>query len=80
VAGASFTLAAGVIASLLASGALLLAKLPWHAAATLALVPVAVRLPLPDRAHPALQAVVASVYALAVAGGACALAWMASRG
>jgi hypothetical protein len=80
VAGASFTLAAGVIASLLASGALLLAKLPWHAAAALALVPVAVRLPLPERAHPALQAVVASLYAAAVAGGACALAWMASRG
>ncbi len=79
-AGTSFTLAAGLIASLLASGALLLAKLPWHAAAALALVPVAVRLPLPERAHPALQAVVASIYALAVAGLACALAWLASRG
>jgi len=78
-AGTSFTLAAGLIASLLASGALLLAKLPWHAAAVLALVPAAVRLPLPERAHPALQAVVASIYALAVAALACALAWLASR-
>jgi len=78
-AGTSFTLAAGLIASLLASGALLLAKLPWHAAAALALVPAAVRLPLPERAHPALQAVVASIYALAVAALACALAWLASR-
>src|SRR5207249_4906746 len=78
-AGTSFTLAAGLIASLLASGALLLAKLPWHAAAALALVPAAVRLPLPERGHPALQAVVASIYALAVAALACALAWLASR-
>ena len=40
---------------------------------------LAVRLPLPERAHPALQAVVASIYALAVAALACALAWLASR-
>ena len=79
VAGTSFTLAASVIAALLAASAMLLAKLPWYSLAVLALVPLATRLPLPERAHPALQAVVASIYALAVAGGACALSWALPR-
>ena len=42
--------------------------------ALLALVPLAVRLPVPQR-HAFGQAVVALVYALAVAGGVCALVW-----
>jgi hypothetical protein len=77
VAGASFTLAASVIASLLAAAAMLLAKLPWYSLPVLALIPLAVRLPVPERSGAALQAVVASFYALCVAGGACALAWLA---
>ena len=78
-AGTSFTLGASVIGSLLAAAAMLLAKLPWYSLAALALVPLAVRLPLPERSHPALQAVVACIYSLPVAAGACALAWMVSR-
>jgi hypothetical protein len=56
---------------------MLLAKLPWYSLPALALIPLAVRLPIPERSGAALQTVVASFYALAVAGGACALAWLA---
>jgi len=78
-AGASFTLAASVIAALVGATAMLPAKLPWYALAVLALAPLAVRLPVPERSHPALQAVVASVYALAVAAAACAVSWVWPR-
>ena len=78
-AGSAFTLSVSVTAALLAVGAVLLAKFPWYAALALALVPVAVRLPLPRGAHPAPQVLVASMYSLAAAAAACTLAWMASR-
>lgn len=79
VPGMTFTLSVSVTASLLAVGAVLLAKFPWYAALVLSAVPAAVRLPLPQRAHPAAQAFVASLYSLGAAAAACALAWMASR-
>jgi hypothetical protein len=79
-AGAALTLTASVIAALLAAAAMLLALLPWYSVAALALVPVLVRLPVAEKAPPWLQAIVASLYALAAAGAACALAWLASRG
>ena len=78
--GATLALSVGVAAAFLAAGAMLLAKMPWYALAVLALVPVAVRLPVPERAPAWGQAIVASIYTLAVAGGACWLAWLASRG
>lgn len=78
-AGATFTLTASVIAALVAAGAVLLAKLPWTSLAALALVPLAVRLPLPEKSPAWLQAIVASLYALVPAALACALAWQASR-
>lgn len=78
-AGATLTLAVAVGASLLAAAAVLLASLPWYSAALFALVPLAARLPIPERSHPALQAVVASIYTLAIAGVSCGLAWTASR-
>ena len=80
VPGASFTLSTGVIASLLAAGAVLSGRLPWYAAAALLLVPIAVRLPVPQRAHPAARALVALLYGLAAAGAVCAIAWSARRG
>ena len=43
--------------------------------ALLGVVPLAVRLPVPQRSALG-QAIVALVYALAVGGGACALVWM----
>lgn len=78
-AGASLTLTVSVLAALVASGAVLLAKLHWTALIALALVPVLVRLPLP-RGPAWMQSVVASVYGFVAAGGALAIAWLANRG
>jgi hypothetical protein len=77
-AGTVLALPAAALPALIAAGAVLLATLPWYVLGLLALIPVAVRLPVP-RSAPWLQAVVASVYTLAVAGAACALAWQAGR-
>lgn len=78
--GTSFTLSSGVIASLLATGAVLAGRLPWQAAAALVLVPIAVRLPVPQRGLLAAQSLVALLYALAAAGGVGAIAWYVRRG
>jgi hypothetical protein len=78
-AGASLTLTASALTSMLGAAAVLLARVPWFAVAALGLVPLAVRLPLPERAHPATQVVIASIYALAIAGASLALAWVARR-
>jgi hypothetical protein len=78
-AGATFALPAMLTAALVASGAMILAQFPWYSVLTLALVPVAVTIPLPPRAPVALQAVVASLSASAVAAVACGLAYAASR-
>ena len=74
-AGATFTLSAMLTGALVAAGAMVLAKLPWYALLVLALVPVAARLPAPQRAPVWLQAVLFSLYGFAVAGFACFLAW-----
>lgn len=78
-AGASLTLTVCAGTALLACAAVLLAQLPWTAAAVLGLVPLAVRLPLPARVHPGIESVIAVFYALVPAAGCCALAWQASR-
>jgi hypothetical protein len=75
VAGASFTLSVGVIGAALAAAVTLQRGLVWYHAALLALIPLAVRLPVPQRSAVG-QALVALFYALAVAGGVCALVWM----
>lgn len=77
--GTSLTLTAGVVASLVAVGAVLTGQLAWYALVAMALVPVAVRLPLP-RGATWMQAIVAALYAAAVAVTAWVLAWLASRG
>jgi hypothetical protein len=74
-AGATFMLPAMLIAGLVASGAMLLAQLPWYAVAVLALVPLGTLLPVPRGAAVWLQAVLLSLYATAIAAGACYLAW-----
>ena len=74
VAGAALTLSVGVIGALLAAAVTLQRGLLWYQAALLALVPLAVRLPAPQRSA-AGQALVALFYALAVAGSVCALDW-----
>jgi hypothetical protein len=73
-AGATFALSAGVACGLIAAGAMLGAQLPWFAAVALALVPVAVLLPLP-KAGVWIQAVVASIYGGIPALIACLLSW-----
>jgi len=78
-AGATFTLGASVAAALIAAGAMVLARLPWTSLVAIALIPLAVRLPLPEKSPAWIQAVVASLYALAPAAGACALAWQSAR-
>lgn len=73
-AGATLSLSAGAAGGLIAAGAALGAQLPWFACAALALVPVAVRLPLP-KAGLRIQAILASVYAGIPALAACLLSW-----
>jgi hypothetical protein len=79
-AGATFTLPATLTAGLVASGAMVLAQLQWYVVLMLALIPVAARLPLPQRAQLWLQGLLASIYTTVVAGASCALAWQVSRG
>jgi hypothetical protein len=74
-AGAALTLPLAVAAALLAAGTALLAKLAWYAIVPLVLIPLAVRLPVPQKAPVWLQAIVASIYALALATLAWTLAW-----
>jgi hypothetical protein len=71
VAGASLALSVGVTGGALMVAVALQRRLGWQYAALLALVPLAVRLPLPASA--AGRTLVALVYALAAAGGVCVL-------
>ncbi|MFY9316687.1 MAG: hypothetical protein WAO95_14165 [Burkholderiales bacterium] len=73
-AGATLALSAGVACGLIAVGAVLGSPLPWYAAAALALVPLAVRVPLP-KAGIRIQAIAASVYGGIPALAACLLSW-----
>jgi hypothetical protein len=62
-------------AALFAAGAVLLAKLAWYALVPLVLVPLAARLPAPERAPVWLQAILLAAYALALAALSWVLAW-----
>ena len=74
-AGATLVLPAAVGSALFAAGTVLLAKLAWYALVPLVLVPLAARLPAPERAPVWLQAIILSVYAFAVAAVSWVLAW-----
>jgi len=76
-AGATFTLTATAVTALFAAAAMVLAQLPWYSVLVLALVPVAANLRVPAGAALWLQALLSSLYGLAVAAIACALAWHA---
>jgi hypothetical protein len=73
-AGAALTLPAAAGSALLAAGAVLLASLAWYALVPLVFVPLAVRLPAPERAPVWLRAIVLSGYALVPAAASWALA------
>ena len=79
-AGATFALTVSVTTGLLLAGTMVLAQLPWYSLAIFALVPLATLLPLPEKSPVFVQAIVASIYALAVAAGSCAMAWQSSGG
>jgi len=79
-AGMTFSLTAGLLAGLIGAAAVYLAELPWTALAVLAAVPLAARIPVPDRWPVWGQVVALSALTLAVAAGSCLLAWQASRG
>jgi hypothetical protein len=79
-AGVAFTLTFSALGALIAAGAVLLAQLPWSALGALVLVPLAVRLPLPQKSAAWAQAIVASLYAFVPVALACALTWYAGRG
>jgi len=72
-AGLVFCLAVGVQGALVAAAALLLGRFGWLELAILALVPLAVRLPVPPRWPVWAQVVLASLYALACGGAAVAV-------
>ncbi len=79
-AGATLTLAVGVLLGLIAGGTLMLAALPWYALPVLALVPLAAGIPLPARLPVWGEAVLASLLAGIPAAVACFLVWQSSRG
>ena len=78
-AGTTFMLPLTLTAGLVAAGAMILAQLQWYSVLTLALIPVAARLPIPEKAPPWLQGILLSCYSFIVAGAACGLAWYLSR-
>ncbi|HEY9397533.1 MAG TPA: hypothetical protein VIQ28_07915 [Burkholderiales bacterium] len=69
-AGAVLRLPAATLTGLLLCGVVLVAQLPWYAAAVLALIPLAARLPAPERAALWAQAVVVSLYTFAIVAAA----------
>jgi hypothetical protein len=73
--GATLALSVSVIPALVGAAALVLAKLPWWSLAIFAMVPLAARLPVPDRASGWIQGMVVSLYALAVAAAGSFLGW-----
>ena len=72
-AGLVFCLAVGVQGALVAVGALLLGRFGWLELAILALVPLAARLPVPQRWPVWTQVVLAALYTLACGGAAVAV-------
>jgi hypothetical protein len=79
-AGLAFTLTAGAIGALVAAAALVLAKLGWIELAILAAVPLAARIPAPQRWPAWARAFVVSFYTLACGGTAASMAYLATRG
>ena len=75
-AGFVFCLAVGVQGALVAAAAVMLGRFGWIELAILALVPVAVRLPIPPRWPVWAQVLLASFYTLACGGAAVAVRYI----
>lgn len=78
-AGVSFALTLMLLGGLVGAGAMILAELPWYSLLVLALAPLAVRAPGPERGPIWIQALVFSSYSFVVAAVACYLAWPAAQ-
>jgi len=79
-AGATFMLPLALTGGLLAAATLILAQLPWYSLLALAFIPLAARLPAPEKSPLWIQAVAVSACTLAVAAVAIALTWQAAGG
>ena len=79
-AGATFMLPLAIIGGLLAAASVILAQVPWYAPLALAFIPLAARLPAPEKSPLWIQAVAASACTLAVAAAAIALTWQSAGG
>jgi hypothetical protein len=78
-AGLTLSLSAGVLASLMAAAAMMLAQLGWIELGLLALVPLAARIPVPPKWPVWGQAVALSACTVACGGAAAGAAWLATR-
>jgi hypothetical protein len=74
-AGASFMLPLALTGGTLAAATLILAQLPWYSLLALAFIPLAARLPAPEKSPLWIQAVALSACTLTVAAAAAALTW-----
>jgi hypothetical protein len=79
-AGATFMLPLALTAGLLAAGTLILAQMRWYSLVALAFVPLAARLPAPEKSALWIQAVAISACTLAAAAAAIALTWQSAGG
>jgi hypothetical protein len=79
-AGATFMLPLALTGGLLAAATLILAQLPWYSLLALAFIPLAARLPAPEKSPLWIQVVAVSACTLAVAAAAIALTWQSAGG
>ncbi|MBI3902170.1 MAG: hypothetical protein HY306_04405 [Nitrosomonadales bacterium] len=73
--GRSFTLPLSLIAGSAAVLAVLTAELPWYALAALSLIPLAAKIPVPEKQGLWLQSLLLSFITLSCAAGAVYLTW-----
>ena len=78
--GRSFTLPMSLVAGLVAAAAVVLAKTPWYAPLLLAPIPLAVRLPIPERIPVWLRAGSLSLVAIAFSAACVGITWHAVGG
>ena len=73
--GRSFTLPLSLIAGLIGCLTVLTAQLPWYALFMLAIIPLAAKIPVPEKMGLWLQSLLLSIATLTCAAGAIYLTW-----
>lgn len=76
--GGAFALPAALLVALAGISAVIFARLPWHALAPLALIPLLARLPVPATRGRFVQGLMLALYTAPATGAAILLAWQAS--